>query len=289
MVQGVTYKNKRTGSYVIASKVNNLDNPTDADTGDKLDVLYEKMSKSKYNGIDPSVVINKYGADTARMFILFKAPPEKDLEWDDADVEGQYRFLQRVWKLVNAYKKEHGCNIFSQQTGDTKNNLDEFGQEDKDLNRILNNTIKSITEDLDIGLQFNTAISELMKLTNAMSASISCINKSMATESVTKLIRLLAPFAPHITEELWRKLGGVDSIHLQSWPIYDKEALKEETFDLIIQVKGKVRGKIAVSIDLSKKELEDIALESDIAKKWIKDATPSRIIVVPGKLVNLVP
>ncbi len=289
MVQGITYKNIKTGAYINPSLIDNPDVPLDPASGDKLEIIYEKMSKSKHNGIDPSIVINRYGADTARMFILFKAPPEKDLEWDDADVEGQYRFLQRVWRLVKSYNDSHGLIDQSEIKSDLVNSNKNIKEEDKILRRYLHNAIKSITEDLEKSLQFNTAISELMKLSNAMTEYRTLISKSIAHESISVIVRMLAPFAPHIAEELWKEIGGLDSVHHQSWPNYDKNALVVDTYDLIIQIKGKVRGKINVSNKLNKTELEKLALASDAAKKWLDGNKPKRIIVVPGKLINLVP
>ena len=287
MVQGVTYLNRNTGKYIKATAIKDCKNPIDPDTLEKLEIIYEKMSKSKHNGVEPSTVINRYGADTARMFILFKAPPEKDLEWDSADVEGQYRFIMRVWKLVTSYKsKDPLNNILDVNMATTSSKLN---SKDQVLNRAIHNAIKSITEDIEVGLQFNTAISELMKLTNSMNENINLVKKSIANESIITLVKLLAPFAPHIAEELWKRIGGVKSVHLEIWPRYNPDALISDSFDLIIQIKGKVRGSIKVTTNLEKNEIEKIALNSEIARRWLDGKKPSRIIVVPNKLVNLVP
>ena len=290
MVQGITYKNKTTGRYIFPSKISDIKHPIDPDTGEELEIVYEKMSKSKYNGVDPSLVIDKYGADTARMFILFKAPPEKDLEWNDSDVEGQYRFILRIWRLINQYMQIVTKNKELLQSNKTiKEVNDESKQKNIELRRSVHNAIKSITDDLDGALQFNTAISELMKLVNSINEQIEFVEIPILEESITTLIKLLAPFAPHLSEELWLKIGKEGSIHFQQWPSFDKDALVMDTYKLIIQIKGKVRGFINVSTNLKEQEIKDIALQSDIANKWLKGQKPSRIIVVPNRLVNLVP
>ncbi|WP_320676832.1 leucine--tRNA ligase [Prochlorococcus sp. MIT 1300] len=283
MVQGITYRNKSTGKYIPTNKVSNKSNPQDPETGEKLEVLFEKMSKSKYNGVDPSTVIDKYGADTARMFILFKAPPEKDLEWSDSDVEGQFRFLQRIWRLTTKLSDKE-CNPSKELI--TKSGVNTFESE---LNKHVNYAIKSITEDILKGYQFNTAISELMKLSNNISPLIDKVSLESRLHACSVLLRLLAPFAPHISEELWELAGFKKSVHMSQWPIHDPKAIVEDTFELVIQIKGKVRGSINLPANTDKKSMEIAALESDTAKKWLEGKAPSRIIVVPGKLVNLVP
>ncbi|MGB5632051.1 MAG: leucine--tRNA ligase, partial [Waterburya sp.] len=190
MVQGLTYKNPKTNKYIPSADVNR-DQPVDPETGDKLDVFFEKMSKSKYNGVAPEDVISQYGVDTARMFAMFKAPPEKDLEWDDADVEGQFRFLNRVWSLVTSYEPAK----VTESSG-------ELTKAEKDLRRAIHTAIKEITEDLTGDYQFNTAVSELMKLSNALKDA-KCHKSAVYQEGIQTLVLLLAPFAPHISEELW--------------------------------------------------------------------------------------
>ncbi len=276
MVQGTTYRNPRTGRYVSPAAVKDESNPLDPDDGGPLEVLFEKMSKSKHNGVDPAAVIDRYGADTARMFILFKAPPEKDLEWDDADVEGQFRFLQRLWRLVDA---EVNHDPASSATG----------KSDSDMRRAVHQAIKAVGEDLSGDFQFNTAISELMKLSNALSSGLAQASTGVRQEAMSALVRLLAPFAPHLAEEFWQRLGGEDSVHLQPWPDHDPEALIMDSIEVVIQVKGKVRGSMSVAVDCSKDELERLALASDVAQRWLEGKPPRRVIVVPGKLVNLVP
>ncbi|MBX2865277.1 MAG: leucine--tRNA ligase [Leptolyngbyaceae cyanobacterium MAG.088] len=282
MVQAITYKNPATGKYIAPGDVADLNDPKDPETDDPLQVFYEKMSKSKYNGVEPRVVLGKYGADTARMFILFKAPPEKDLEWDDADVEGQFRFLNRVWLLVNSFATSQGSKALV-------TNLDQssLSKTDKNLRRAIHTAIKEVSEDVEEGYQFNTAVSELMKLSNALKDSKQQ-DSDVYAEGVQALVLLLAPFAPHIAEELWQQLGFSESVHRQNWPIFEESALVADEITLVIQIKGKTRGTISVPASASKDELEQYARDSDIAKKHLEGKEIKKVIVVPGKLVNFV-
>jgi leucyl-tRNA synthetase len=304
MVQGVTYKNPNSGKYIPPGEVADPTDPRDPISGERLETFFEKMSKSKHNGVDPASVIDRYGADTARMFILFKAPPEKDLEWDDADVEGQFRFLQRLWRLVEA-AVERGLNLADgagspEAVGVALASAQQGGgltQADAALRRAVHTAIAAISEDLDGDYQFNTAVSELMKLSNAMGSVLAESSDVFACEALRNLVILLAPFAPHLAEELWLKLGGrtsadalhSSSVHRQRWPQSDASALVRDTVPLVIQIKGKVRGSLDVPADADKATLEQLALSSEIAAKWLEGKAPSRVIVVPGKLVNLVP
>ncbi|MFM7550303.1 MAG: class I tRNA ligase family protein, partial [Cyanobacteriota bacterium] len=293
MVQGITYKNPSTGKYIAPADVADPTDPRDPITGERLDTFYEKMSKSKHNGVDPAVVIDRYGADTARMFILFKAPPEKDLEWDDADVEGQFRFLQRLWRLVDG-AAARGLSLAGSPAPIDPASLTAA---ERDLRRAVHTAIGAISEDLEGDYQFNTAVSELMKLSNAMGEHLDACKQPVANEALRTLLVLLAPFAPHLAEELWLKLAGrsegdalaESSVHRQPWPQADAAALLRDTIPLVIQVKGKVRGNLEVPADADRATLERLALESDIAAKWLEGKAPTRVIVVPGKLVNLVP
>ena len=279
MVQGITYKNPETGKYIPAAQVQDPTAPKDPETGKPLEVFYEKMSKSKYNGVDPLEVLAKYGADTARMFTLFKAPPEKDLEWDDADVEGQFRFLNRVWRLVAEFVSSQSS---SQQTTDNG----QLTKPEKDLRRAIHNAIQAVTEDLEGEYQFNTAVSELMKLSNALTDAI-CKDSPVYAEGINTLILLMAPFAPHIADELWN-LGNTESVHLQTWPKVDPDALVVDEITLVIQIMGKTRGAIQVPADASREALEKYARESEVALKHIQGKEIKKVIVVPGKLVNFV-
>jgi len=325
MVQAVTYKNPWTDKYIPAAEMASetpdaslagvtekeftlinpktgklfpstdkkldLANPTDPSTGDPLQifkdpetgdplrVFYEKMSKSKYNGVDPKAVLAKYGADTARMFILFKAPPEKDLEWGDADVEGQFRFLNRVWRLVEEFAKNSAKK--KQKSGK------KLSKEEKDLRRAIHTAIKEVSEDLEGDYQFNTAISELMKLSNALNDSKST-DSPVYREGIETLLILLAPFAPHLAEELWHTLGHSDSIHQQSWLAHDPAALEVDEITLVVQVMGKKRDLIQVPAGASKEELEKFAREAEKVQPFLDGKEIKKVIVVPGKLVNFV-
>ncbi|MEA5419948.1 leucine--tRNA ligase [Spirulina sp. CCNP1310] len=274
MVQALTYKNPITGKYIPADQVDS-NNPQDPETGEPLEAFYEKMSKSKYNGVDPKAVLGKYGADTARMFILFKAPPEKDLEWDDADVEGQFRFLNRVWRLVQAYQ------------GVTPSVVGELSKGEKELRRAIHGAIAAISEDLAGDYQFNTAVSELMKLSNALSDTHH-LTSSVYQEGIHTLLILLAPFAPHLAEELWHELGQTGSIHQQPWPVADPDALMVDEIPLVVQVMGKKRDLIQVPTNATKAELEAYARSSTKIQPYLEGQVVKKVIVVPGKLVNFV-
>lgn len=279
MVQGLTYTNphKSGNDRFIPSDLVDPADPKDPETGEKLEISYQTMSKSKYNGVAPEEVINKYGADTARMFILFKAPPEKDLEWDEADVEGQFRFLNRVWRLVSEFC-QHPAPAPAHHT---------LSPSAKVLRRAIHVAIKEISDDLEGDYQFNTAISELMKLSNALTDSTDK-QSTVFGEGIRTLILLLAPFAPHMAEELWHLLGHNDSIHRQSWPQADPEALVVDEITLVIQILGKTRGTIQVPAQASKEELEQLARQSPLAQRYIEGKAIKKVIVVPGKLVNFV-
>ncbi len=285
MVQGITYKNQKTNKYIPNESIKDKNNPIDPISGDKLHVVFEKMSKSKYNGVDPSLVIDKYGADTARMFILFKAPPEKDLEWDDADVEGQYRFIQRLWRLFHRYNKD---NIISFKSQNEKYNFNDLSTEEKNVRRAVHLAIKEITQDLSKLNQFNTAISELMKLTNTLNDDLFECRDQIKKESLEILVKLLAPFVPHLSEELWHRLGGEGSVHNQTWPNFEKEALQKDSYELVIQMNGKFRGKILLENDMKEEDVKNICLKSEISKRWLGENKPKRIIIVRGKLINIV-
>jgi leucyl-tRNA synthetase len=292
-VKKITFRNPKTGKYIdsdFAERDRAKINPEapkdpetgeplqifkDPQTGDPLQVFYEKMSKSKYNGVDPQEVLAKYGADTARMFILFKAPPEKDLEWDDADVEGQFRFLNRVWRLVADFVAANSI----QKTQKSK--------VEKDLRRAIHTAIKEVSEDMEGDYQFNTAISELMKLSNALTDA-PCKDSPIYREGIETLTILMAPFAPHIAEELWHELRNTNSVHQQEWLKYDPDALVVDEIVLVVQVNGKVRGTLQVPASSSKEELEEYARNSEAAQKYLEGKEIKKVIVVPGKLVNFV-
>jgi leucyl-tRNA synthetase len=245
-----------------------------------------KMSKSKGNVVSPEEIVAKYGADTARLFILFAAPPEKDLEWSDQGVEGCYRFLNRVWRLVNECKD--ACKHYVR--GEKPANLSE---RDKELRYVVHNTIKRVTVDIEERFNFNTAISAIMEMVNAIhqykeKVDESQQNMAVLGEAITNLLLLLAPFAPHIAEELWEVTGHEGSIHAQPWPVYDSQALVQEEVEVVVQVNGKVRDRMMVPADASQQEVQDMALNLSKIQELIKGKSVVKVIVVPNKLVNIV-
>lgn len=243
-----------------------------------------KMSKSKGNVVSPEEIINKYGADTARLFILFAAPPERDLEWNDQGVEGSYRFLGRLWRIVAHYAP----TMAAEEGQFDKNALTKV---ERELRRALHTTIKKITEDIGERHNFNTAISSIMELVNTMYAvkdESSSLNSTLVREVVSSLLRLLAPFAPHISEELWSETIGEGSVHKASWPVVDESAIELEEIEIVLQINGKVREKIVVAIGLSAAELEKMALGQEKVQALIEGKQVVKVICVPQKLVNIV-
>ncbi|MGI6587398.1 MAG: leucine--tRNA ligase [Peptococcia bacterium] len=243
-----------------------------------------KMSKSKGNVVSPEEIIKKYGAETARLFILFAAPPERDLEWSDRGVEGSYRFINRVWRLVYNYLQDLNQN--RERYVSTK----DLSSADKDLRRLMHTTIKKVTEDLELRFNFNTAISAIMEFVNGLYhyREEEKQNKLLLQEAIEMLLILLAPFAPHLSEELWEAVGHKESVHLQSWPKYDEEALKTEEIEIVLQINGKVRERLVVPAGLSREALEKLALNTEKVQTAAAGKQIKKVIVVPGKLVNVV-
>lgn len=244
-----------------------------------------KMSKSLGNVVSPEEILSKYGADTARLFILFAAPPERELEWSDQGVEGSFRFLNRIWRIVQAFE-----DVLAQKV--TEYDHSNLSEADKDLRRVLHSSIKKVTNDVETRFNFNTAISTMMELVNALYAYKEAAkepNAGLIYEAISDLIKMMSPFVPHITEELWR--GAIDansSVHEQSWPECDEEALKVDNVEIVLQVNGKVRGRLTVPAEATKEELEKIAMADANVQAHIGDATVRKIICVPGRLVNIV-
>lgn len=244
-----------------------------------------KMSKSLGNVVSPEEILSKYGADTARLFILFAAPPERELEWSDQGVEGSFRFLNRIWRIVQAFEA-----VLAQKV--TEYDHSNLSEADKDLRRVLHSSIKKVTNDIETRFNFNTAISTMMELVNALYAYKEAAkepNAGLIYEAISDLIKMMSPFVPHITEELWR--GAIDansSVHEQSWPECDEEALKVDNVEIVLQVNGKVRGRLTVPAEATKEELEKIAMADANVQAHIGDATVRKVICVPGRLVNIV-
>lgn len=246
----------------------------------------EKMSKSLKNVIDPDYLIEKYGADTARMFCLFASPPEKDLEWSDQGVEGSFRFLGRVWRIVQDYLDD--IRDIPALAG-----KDELAGDLKDLRRKVHQTIKKVTEDVDERFHFNTAISAIMELVNSLYqikrpekgdiASLSTVR-----EALEAAVLLLHPFVPHVTEELWAVMGHKDRLVDAPWPAYDPGIASEDEITIVIQVNGKLRGRLVVPAGESDETIKDLALREEKAAKFLEGKKPLKVVYVPKKLVNIV-
>jgi len=246
----------------------------------------EKMSKSKKNIVDPEQLIAKYGADTARLFSLFAAPPEKDLEWNDAGVEGASRFLNRVWRqVVNRPVTGRAVDAAADRADESKRG--------GALRRATHRTIRKVTEDLDHNFQFNTAIASLMEFYNTITEwereGGRAGDGDPIHEAIRTLVILLSPFAPHIAEELWRRLGRADSVSRQPWPKWNEEDLKTDELTIVIQINGKLRSQIRVPADLDEAGVRNRALADGKIKDWLKGQAPRKVIYVKGKLVNIVP
>jgi len=240
------------------------------------------MSKSKGNVVDPNDIVARYGADTARLFILFTAPPERDLEWSDAGVEGAYRFINRVWRLVS-------------ELADVARGADDGPQElreaDLELRRMVHKTLQRVTVDVEQRFHFNTAVAALMELVNAFYAykdSVRPLNRAVVAEGLEKLVLMLAPFAPHLAEELWEMLGHGESVHLQAWPAFDPEVVRSDEVELAVQINGRVRDRLVIARDASEEEVRQAALALDKVKAALAGAEIARVVVVPGRLVNIV-
>lgn len=239
----------------------------------------EVMSKSKGNTVDPDAVIEKYGTDTLRLFILFAAPPEEQLEWNDNTMEGSFRFLNRVYNLIeNLYKKA----AEGQPADDAP-----LTDVDKNLKREEHLAIKKVTRDLSGGFKFNTAISSVMILVNAIEKS-SMASQKVLNEALKTAILLLSPFTPHLCEELWQKMGGKSSIARAPWPKHEEKILQQDTVSIVIQINGKLRGKVEAAVNLPEGELREIIFKNPKIAGYIQGKEIKRFIVVPGRLVNVV-
>ena len=244
----------------------------------------EKMSKSKNNGVDPQALIEAYGADTARLFMMFASPPEQSLEWSDAGVEGAHRFLRRLWRTVFEYIQQGGnTTAFSGQH-------DSLSKELKELRHKLHSTIAKVSDDYGRRQQFNTAIAAVMELLNQYDKTdtTSAEGRAVAQEVLENVVRLLWPIVPHISEALWQTLQPNHTIWQAGWPQADEAALVKSEIEIMVQVNGKLRGKITVPADADSASIEAAALATEGAIKFIGDSTPKKIIVVPNRLVNIV-
>ena len=242
----------------------------------------KKMSKSIGNIVAPSEIIESYGADTARLFILFAAPPERELDWSDEGVEGSYRFINRVYKLVYENIARYPDVLPVDFTNDNK--------ADKELLFVLNSTVKKVGIDIGERFNFNTGISAIMELVNFMYKykEGKDFNPELFKQAIHKLVLILAPFTPHVCEEMWSGLGNETSVHLEAWPIVDEKVLVRDVVEIVVQINGKVKFKVDVENGLSKEELEKSLFEKEEVKNLIQGKDVIKVIAVPNKLLNIV-
>ena len=248
-----------------------------------------KMSKSKGNVVDPDELIRKYGADTARLFSLFAAPPEKDLEWNDQGVEGASRFLNRIWRFVQTHREEIGS------TGPSLVELGELSPAGRAFRRVIHETIWRVTDDIEDRFHFNTAISAIMELVNALHDFDTASQdirvgerRALLREAVESLLLLLSPFAPHISQELWTQIGGAGELFHHPWPVPDPQALTREEHLIVVQVDGRVRSRLSVEVGAAEDAVKAKALADARVQSWLQSRRVERVVVVPGRLVNIV-
>ena len=296
MVLGPSFYSQNERRYLFPREAEFKDGKAfSIETGEELVTKVEKMSKSKNNGVDPEEIVKEYGADSSRVFTLFAAPPEKELEWNMNGLAGAYRFINRLYLLVS------GTAEFSDHNAKSENHygveLKNRNQKDEEIQKKLHQTVKKVTESIEDDFHFNTAIAAVMELLNDMTTykqevidkdNISSESKKIWREVLEKTILLIAPFAPHVADELWAYLGNETFTFEEEWPKYDEELTKDHTFNLVIQVNGKVRDMVSAQIGISKDDAEKLALESEKAKKFIDGKEVVKVIVVPNKLVNVV-
>jgi len=229
-----------------------------------------KISKSRDDGVEVDDMLNKYGADTLRLFVLFAGPPERDLEWSDRGVEGMHRFIKRLWRLSVALPSDAEKGVEGEVS---------------ELRRRMHRTIRKVTEDIE-RIHFNTAISAIIELLNAAYTEEN--EPADVADVVDTIVLLLAPFAPHVTEELWHRRGHSGSVHHQPWPGFDAEMASREEVTVVIQINGRLRDRVVVPAGMAEDEIRELALDSERIKQRLAGREISRIVVVPDKLVNIV-
>ncbi len=246
-----------------------------------------KMSKSKGNVVDPEYLIERYGADTSRLFSLFAAPPEKDLDWSDKGVEGAYRFLNRIWNIV--YRNLDSLREVD-VSGFSKPELSDFSEPGRNLLRKTHQTIKKVTSDIEREYHFNTAIAALMELVNEISVFEPHDKREwlVLKFAIENTLQLLFPFTPHITEELWYSIGNSPSLSERQWPVWDESLAKMEEVELVIQINGRLRAKLMIPRNLPDEEIKKLALNEQKTKEFIEKKEIKKIIVVKGRLINIV-
>lgn len=289
MVLGPSYYSANENKFLFPSEVElKGEKAFSKATGEELTIKVEKMSKSKNNGVDPEEMITKYGADTTRLFIMFAAPPEKELEWNENGLAGAYRFLSKIWRLV----MEHKENL---EFGEI--DLSKVSREDKALLIKLNQTIKKVTESIEDDYHFNTSIAATMELinetqdykTNILEAGkVTSESKKIFAEVIKNILVMLSPFTPHFCDELWEEMGNTGYLFNEKWPSYDEKLTVSSDVVIAVQVNGKVRGTVEVERGTDKETVEKLALELENVKKHMEGKSLVKLIVIPDKIVNIV-
>ena len=296
MVLGPSYYSQNERKFYFPKDVEIKDTKAFSKaTGEELTVKIEKMSKSKNNGVDPEEIVKEYGADPARVFTLFAAPPEKELEWNVNGLAGAYRFINRLFLIISDSFE------FADKNSGKENNygidLSKRSEKDEEIQKKLHQTVKKVTESIEDDFHFNTAIAAVMELLNDMTTykqevidknDVSTESRKIWKEVLDKVILLIAPFAPHIADELWEIIGNTTFTFEEEWPTFEEELTKEHKMNLVVQINGKIRETIPAKIGLPKEEYEKLAFDSEKIKKAIEGKEIVKVIVVPNKLVNIV-
>ena len=296
MVLGPSYYSQNERKFYFPKDVEIKDTKAfSKTTGEELTVKIEKMSKSKNNGVDPEEIVKEYGADPARVFTLFAAPPEKELEWNVNGLAGAFRFINRLFLIISDSFE------FADKNAGKENNygidLSKRSEKDEEIQKKLHQTVKKVTESIEDDFHFNTAIAAVMELLNDMTTykqevidknDISTESKKIWKEVLDKVILLIAPFAPHIADELWEIIGNTTFTFEEEWPTFEEELTKEHKMNLVVQINGKIRETIPAKIGLPKEEYEKLAFDSEKIKKAVEGKEIVKVIVVPNKLVNIV-
>jgi len=296
MVLGPSYYSQNERKFYFPKDVEIKDTKAfSKSTGEELTVKIEKMSKSKNNGVDPEEIVKEYGADPARVFTLFAAPPEKELEWNVNGLAGAYRFINRLFLIISDSFK------FADKNAGKEDNygidLNKRNEKDEEIQKKLHQTVKKVTESIEDDFHFNTAIAAVMELLNDMTTykqevidknDVSTESRKIWKEVLDKVILLIAPFAPHIADELWEIIGNTTFTFEEEWPTFEEELTKEHKMNLVVQINGKIRETIPAKIGLPKEEYEKLAFDSEKIKKAIEGKEIVKVIVVPNKLVNIV-